>query len=158
MLNREMLMTYQAISATDNIVELRVGDGGVGDYGYCGSNRRGIVPQGALDRIPYWYGTEDTYFALDVLSETPVGKFAGTKFGTYYLGSGTPSRGQEYNIKVTRCDTQQSITFLGEHGQLSTVSSIALGLMDVYQSMHYVTLEFTPPPDGYLDPTTLKPI
>lgn len=146
MLNREMLMTYQAISATDNIVELQVGDGGVGDYGYCGSNRWGIVPQGALDRIPYWYGTEDAYFALDVLNEISAGKFAGTKFGTYYPGSGTPSRGQEYNIKVTRCDTQQSITFSGEHGQLSTVSSTALGLMDVYYNMHYVTLEFTPPP------------
>ncbi len=146
MLNREMLMTHQVISATDNIVELWIGDGGVGDYGYCDSTRWGIVPHGSLDRIPYWYGTEDAYFALAVLDEMPVGKFTGAKFGTYYPGSGTPPRGQEYNIKVTRCDTQQSITFSGEHGQLSTVSSTALGLMDVYYNMHYVTLEFTPPP------------
>ena len=150
MLNKEMLMTSQVNSATDNTVELEIGDGGVGDYGYCGAPPRwGIVPHGTLDRIPYWYGSIDAYFALDVLNENPVGKATGTKhgttFGTYFPGSGsTPSRGQEYTIKVTRCDTQQSITFSGEHGQLSTVSSNALGLTNKYP--HYVTLKFDPPP------------
>lgn len=148
MLNKEMLLTSQVNSATDNIVDLWVGDGGVGDYGYCGSTRWGVVPCGTLDRIPYWYGTEDAYFALDLLIEYPEGKVSGTKFGTYYPDSaGTPSKGQYFNIKVTRCDTQQSITFSGEHGQLSYISNITvLGLMDAYMNSHHVTLAFDPPP------------
>nr|DAH32825.1 MAG TPA: hypothetical protein [Caudoviricetes sp.] len=151
MLNKEMLLTSQVNSATDNIVDLMIGDGGVGDYGYCGSNRWGYVPCGILDRIPYWYGSQDAYFALDLLNEIPDGKFSGTRFGTYYPSSGTPSRGQEYNIKVTRCDTQQSITFSGEHGQLNYVPKITLlGLLDAYMNHHSVTLKFDPPPDGYL--------
>ena len=158
MLSKGILIASQTNSTTDNIVDLWVGDSGVGDYGYCGSNRWGIVPHGTLDRIPYWYGTEDAYFALDVLNETSVGKFVGTKFGTYYPDSGgTPSRGQEYNIKVTRCDTQQSITFSGEHGQLSTAfDDTSFNLLDSNQ--HHVTFKFDPPPDGYLDPDTLKPV
>ena len=69
MLNKEMLLLSQVNSATNNIVELQIGDGGVGDYGYCGSTRWGFVPCGTLDRIPYWYGSIDAYFALDLLNE-----------------------------------------------------------------------------------------
>lgn len=155
MLSKDILIASQTNSTADNIVELWIGDGGVGDYGYCGSNRWDIVPHGTLDRIPYWYGTEDTYFALDVLNETSVGKFTGTKFGTYYPDSGgTPSLGQEYTIKVTRCDNQKSITFSGEHGQLSTAfGDTSFNLFDSYMQQQHVTFKFDPPPTVIWIPT-----
>ena len=142
MLNKEMLLTSQANSATDNIVNLWVGENGTGGYGYCGTTKIGET-YGTLDRIPYWYGSYDGFFALGLLCEIPVGKFSGTEFRTYYPYSGTPSKGNEFTIKVTRCDTQQSITFSGEHRFSSTVSLISLDLMDSY--MHHVLLEFDPP-------------
>lgn len=142
-------MTSQVNSSTDNIVDLWVGENGTGGYGYCGATDFGIT-YGTLDRIPYWYGSIDGLFALGVLCETPVGKNSGTEFRTYYpYSNGTPSRGNEFTIKVTRSDTQQSITFSGEH-RLSSYAyeNTKLELLDSY--MHHVTLEFDPPPDGYL--------
>lgn len=153
MLSKDILIASQTNSTTDNIVKLWVGDGGVGDYGYCGSNRWDIVPHGTLDRIPFWYGSYDGYFALGLLNEIPFGKYPGTEFRTYYPDSGgTPSLGQEYTIKVTRCDNQKSITFSGEHGQLSTAfDDTSFNLFDSYRQ--HVTFKFDPPPTVIWIPT-----
>lgn len=152
MLSKGILIASQTNSTTDNIVDLWVGDSGTNSFGYCGTTKFGVT-YGTLDKIPFWYGSYDGYFALGLLNEIPVGKYAGTEFRTYYPDSGgTPSLGQEYTIKVTRCDNQKSITFSGEHGQLSTAfDDNSFNLLDSYQ--HHVTFKFDPPPTVIWIPT-----
>jgi len=158
--NKALLMTSSTKDTSDNTIDLHVDTDGTGYFGYCGVSNYGTVPHGTIYKIsgeqgiPYWYGELDGRFALGILDEY---SYKGvTRFGTYFASSGGfPSVGQGYTIKVTRCDTKQSIIFSGEHGSTTRSSSIALGLSDMYSK--HVTLTFDPPPtDSYRNSRHLR--
>ena len=147
-MHKPLLLVSPNKSTSDNAIDLLV-DADSNHFGYCGTSDFGIVPHGTIFKIsgeqgiPYWYGEQDGRFALGLLDE--YSRRGVTSFGTYFASSsGTPSARQEYTIKVTRCDTKQSIIFSGYHGTSTSSSSVALGLSDLY--MKHVTLAFDPPP------------
>ncbi len=132
-------------------------------YGYdAGSNNaeEGLVggfvtvgPIGTLNKIPYWKGSIDGYFALGALVEMEKRTGSYVTFAYYYPEEkGTPSAGQSFNITCTCVTSGRSVTFSGDWGVHGSVSANSfdnvLGFIGNIDNT--VELTFDPPPDGFL--------
>ena len=102
---------------------------------------------GNTNRIPYW-GSPDSSFLQDLYTSKPERGGYSTTLRFRYMIPAVP----------------MSVTIKGLTAEFSTASGIWLGGVDTdiwdLEHSENMTLPvyFDPPPDGYLDPETLKPI
>lgn len=152
MLNKELLMGKPQI----NKVYLTVGNWIQQSIGvYYGFFKSGKEIYGSVSGIPKWGDTESSFYRIGIIK--------------YYQHWGAPTK-YTYSVCVPSSDSVTQITMSTESGSVTLEKIPNLDFIEYtydsdYDVLNFIgslgkTIEvtFDPPPNGYLDPTTRKPI
>ena len=122
---------------------------------YYGFFKSGKEIYGSVSVIPKWGDTEASFYRIAIIK--------------YYQHWGAPTK-YTYSVCVPSSDCVTQITMSTESGSVTLAKAPNLDFIEYtydsdYDVLNFIgslgkTIEvtFDPPPDGYLDPTTRKPI
>lgn len=139
MLNKELLMAGEVEPHIWLTVGKYINDLGINYFGYLSSEN---TPFGSISRIPLFIDSEGNEFRIK-------GIYAFHTYQTHLLAN----KYLTYTIKVTV--SSENYTFSFNNSDTSIIRDLVFSGSDVGTTL---PVYFDPPPDGYLDPETLKPI
>lgn len=135
MLNKEMLLN--SAKKDDGKVIIHVGEYGTSTYGY--SQDEGY---GSISRTPYWLDSMGyTFYLAEISSEFKLGQ------SVVFLHHVEGKTADTINLSV-KCSNGNTATFTVDNYRYGTDDNVTL--FPYGDSGKTLTLEFNPPPDGYM--------